>query len=195
MIVFVRHSSTEENISGRLISESDTPLNHQGKKQSQEIAKYLSHYLNIEYKIITSPILRARQTTKIICKILHCDYEISKNLSERKFGIYDGLKFPKLIELRKEKRHIFDDPSQDWNNVENVESDKEIYERIKHLIKSVEFNNQCLVFITHAGVIKSFLHEEFEIRTVNRFKINNGSIVILTKSYNGNLRLEQIRNF
>ena len=72
-LYFIRHGQTDWNASGRFQGISDIPLNDAGRSQSAQMAGRLADYLktnetaNDPLQMLSSPLLRARQTADIIC--------------------------------------------------------------------------------------------------------------------------------
>lgn len=86
---FVRHGQTSWNAEKRVMGHADIDLNDEGRRQAEEVRKTLAG--NTFVAIITSPLLRARETAEIIAKE-HLDTPllIASELKERDFGEYEG---------------------------------------------------------------------------------------------------------
>ena len=70
MIYLVRHGQTDWNIEKKHTQgHTDIPLNENGKKQAEQLAQSISN-LKID-KIISSDLLRAKETAEIINKKLY----------------------------------------------------------------------------------------------------------------------------
>lgn len=77
-IHFIRHGQTNHN--GQRIFQDDLePLNNIGIKQSKKAAKKLNNKASI---IISSPLVRAQETARIIAATLGCQIETSEILRE-----------------------------------------------------------------------------------------------------------------
>ncbi|MGX1428958.1 broad specificity phosphatase PhoE [Cytobacillus horneckiae] len=64
MICLIRHGETDWNAQNRIQGRTDIPLNGKGKQQAIQCGKYLA--LNDWDVIISSPLIRARQTAELI---------------------------------------------------------------------------------------------------------------------------------
>jgi broad specificity phosphatase PhoE len=85
----VRHGETEFNSQGRYAGSTDIPLNKRGVQQAAILAKDLQ---SIQFDIIvSSPMLRARQTADIINHGRSLPLKIMDGFSERNMGAYEGL--------------------------------------------------------------------------------------------------------
>ncbi|MGI5899364.1 MAG: histidine phosphatase family protein [Christensenellales bacterium] len=85
----VRHGETDFNLHGRYAGSTDIPLNQQGFQQAAQLAEDL---LKINFDlIVSSPMLRARQTAGIINFSRGLPIQIMDGFSERNMGVYEGL--------------------------------------------------------------------------------------------------------
>ena len=69
-IYLLRHGETDWNIEGRLQGRMDIPMNESGKEQIKAIGQFLKDSGFCVGRIISSPLLRAKQTTEIISKTI-----------------------------------------------------------------------------------------------------------------------------
>jgi broad specificity phosphatase PhoE len=90
MVLYVtRHGETNFNAQGRYAGSTDVPLNETGIKQARELAGRLS---GMKFDVVvSSPMLRARQTADIVCAELGMEYIIYPQFAERNVGVYEGL--------------------------------------------------------------------------------------------------------
>ena len=86
-LYYVRHGQSEFNVSGHYSGTTDTPLTKEGKRQAKLAAQQAKN-LNIDY-IVSSPLIRALDTAKIIAKEIGYPIEkihTNKLFIERHFG-------------------------------------------------------------------------------------------------------------
>jgi probable phosphoglycerate mutase len=90
MILYVaRHGETDYNAAGRYCGRTDLPLNDTGIIQARELANRVR---DMTFDIvISSPMLRARQTADIVCGALDMTYGVCGQFVERNMGVYEGL--------------------------------------------------------------------------------------------------------
>ena len=89
LLVLVRHGESSGNIGGVMSSNFDThPLTAKGEAQAGKIALELAK-LRVD-RIVSSPVLRARQTAGIISDELGLEVTIDDRLRERGFGLIEG---------------------------------------------------------------------------------------------------------
>ena len=84
-----RHGETDFNVEGRYTGSTDIPLNAKGLHQAEELASKLS---DIKFDvIISSQLLRAKQTAEIIHKTIDAPIVIIEEFAEVNIGVYEGL--------------------------------------------------------------------------------------------------------
>ena len=102
MLLYVtRHGETDYNAARRYCGRTDVPLNDTGIAQAHELAERLQ---GMKFDaVVSSPMLRARQTADIVCAALKIMYSVYEQFAERNMGVYEGLtpkeaqeRFPEL---------------------------------------------------------------------------------------------------
>lgn len=88
-LLVVRHGQTNYNVQGRYAGSIDIPLNSSGLLQAEQLAKRLMG--NSFDLIVSSPLIRARQTAEVINRAFHVPLIICDQFAERNVGVYEGL--------------------------------------------------------------------------------------------------------
>ncbi|MDQ5953049.1 MAG: isoleucyl-tRNA synthetase, partial [Patescibacteria group bacterium] len=97
-LVFVRHGQSEKNILRIKSSAKDKhPLTEKGKAQAKDAAFKLSKDDSFDF-IISSPVLRARQTAEIISEQLHVPVVFDDLISEYDYGKWNDLTEEEMLE-------------------------------------------------------------------------------------------------
>jgi broad specificity phosphatase PhoE len=100
VLCYVRHGETDFNRQGRLQGRRDTVLNAHGRRQAAECGALLrdlfarDHRQAQDFKYISSPLKRARETMEILRATLDLeahDYEVDARLLEIAYGEWEGL--------------------------------------------------------------------------------------------------------
>ena len=100
VLYYVRHGETDFNLQGRLQGRRDTVLNAHGRQQAAQCAALLhdlfvrDHRQAQDFKYISSPLKRARETMDIVRRALGLpplDYDIDARLIEIAYGEWEGL--------------------------------------------------------------------------------------------------------
>lgn len=150
-IFIARHGETNYNKEGKYLGRTDVSLNSIGIKQARKLAAKVKK-LNIDI-IISSPLKRTLETTKIICP----DKNIitDKNFIERSVGIYEGLtkrkaknKYPNLY--NQNITRIYDRAPTGGETIKEVE--KRAFEGLREIKK--KYNNKKILIVTHAFIAK-----------------------------------------
>jgi probable phosphoglycerate mutase len=105
VLYYVRHGETEFNLQSRLQGRRDTVVNAHGRQQAAECGVVLRDLFARDqrqaqdFKYISSPLKRARQTMEILRGVLGLaplDYEIDPRLIEIAYGEWEGLTLPEI---------------------------------------------------------------------------------------------------
>jgi broad specificity phosphatase PhoE len=88
LIAFVRHGQTPPNRDGLMLGRDDPGLTDEGRLQSQQLARALRP--ENPTAIISSPLLRARDTAAAIAAACGLDVEVDERLVEIDWGEWEG---------------------------------------------------------------------------------------------------------
>ncbi|NEQ96972.1 MAG: histidine phosphatase family protein [Cyanothece sp. SIO2G6] len=92
-LLFIRHGESVGNCEQRMQGHGDYPLSDQGQQQVQRLAQRLANNFEAPTQIYSSPLPRARQTTKAILRYqsssVCCDYTMA--IAEGRAGVFAGL--------------------------------------------------------------------------------------------------------
>lgn len=86
----VRHGQTDWNAQNRVCGHTDLPLNAQGILQAQAQAQNFLEKGVCPAYILSSPLLRARQTAELLARTLGASVAVDARLIEVDYGLYDG---------------------------------------------------------------------------------------------------------
>ena len=86
-IVLVRHGRTALNAAGRLQGRVDEPLDEVGREQARRLAGRLAPILGDGDLVISSPLVRARDTAAVLGR----DTTIDERWIEMSYGVFDGV--------------------------------------------------------------------------------------------------------
>ena len=171
-ICLIRHGETDWNIIGKLQGREDIPLNKNGIKQINDVAKYLRH--NNWKIIISSPLSRAIMSAKIISKeIGNIKIYEENDFIERDFGKASGM----TIEERKANF-----TNDNWEGIEPMETLKN--RTVTALMKYIKkYENNDILIISHGAAINSILAylSENEIGS-GKTVLKNACITLMEKT-------------
>ncbi|WP_285397722.1 histidine phosphatase family protein [Lysinibacillus sp. fls2-241-R2A-57] len=144
-ICLVRHGETDWNKEGRLQGRMNIPLNQAGVDQANECANHLST-TNYDL-IITSPLLRAKQTAEIISEKMSVPILEMNHFIERNYGDAEGLTVV-------ERTSKF--PNRNYPNQEPRDSlTKRVMEALHFIYQSEK--DKRIILVSHGGVINAIL--------------------------------------
>jgi probable phosphoglycerate mutase len=90
-LILLRHGSTEHSPSRRLSGRNELPLSELGQQQATELAaRVATRYRDIA-AVVTSPLLRARQTAAAVAEPLGLSPYPIEGFAEMDFGEWEGL--------------------------------------------------------------------------------------------------------
>lgn len=178
VLIVIRHGFSESNKKGYLTHDVEGyPLTEEGKKYIIKASKEIKKIKNIK-EIVSSPILRARETAEIISQNTGLKIRIDERLSERFMGGYNNQKIPESkpdqIDHNWHTKEIL-------NNYPNgLEKWENLISRTKEVLNSLP-SNQNFIIITHGDVIKAivaiFLNlDEFEVWGI---RANHGHFTVI----------------
>jgi ribonuclease H / adenosylcobalamin/alpha-ribazole phosphatase len=93
--LLLRHGETPLSTERRFAGRGDIPLTEAGLAQADAAAARLAARGNIDV-IVTSPLLRARQTAEAVAKATGASVEVSDDLVETDFGKWEGMTFAEI---------------------------------------------------------------------------------------------------
>jgi len=169
-ICLIRHGETDWNVIGKLQGREDIPLNENGKLQAKHCGMSLS---GTKWKsVVTSSLLRAKQTADIIANVLNIhDIHTDTKLIERDYRKASGL-------TEKERNALSPD-----GKYEGMEEWSTLCDRVyKSIIKYADlFYPDNIIIVSHGSAINSILAKlsSHEIGS-GKTRLKNACINMLT---------------
>jgi broad specificity phosphatase PhoE len=181
-IYLVRHGETEQSTEEIFRGKKDISLNKTGKKQAEKIGSYFADKDIIQ--ILTSPLLRARQTAKEIGKVTHIQAQEVEGFSDMDLGVWEGLP------LREVKRRYPED-FEIWRKsphkllLKAGESLADVRRRVVNVLKRTLSNESSnIVLVTHRVICKIIVLHLLQVSNSHFWDMifDAGSITLLEKS-------------
>lgn len=193
----IRHGETEFNVEGKFQGQSDSPLTEDGKEQIYHVARMLKMELGDDihnWQIISSPLGRAMDSTKILCDTLAYDLakvQQDERLAEVSVGDWAGLyiedikaQWPRLLEGTNHYNWYFN--SLGGERYADVEG------RVKAFLESVK-DKEKLIVVAHGvtsriirGLYQNLDKNEalsLEVAHETFFKLTDGDVKRYTYEY------------
>ena len=188
----IRHAESLANKERIMASRKAFPLTEAGMTDAKLIASELENIVTID-KIITSPLIRARQTADCFAKVYSLEPEVDERISEQELGKFSGMSYDEV----KEHKDYETDTQKRWDWVpEGGESYRMIADRVKSFFSDLEkeAGKENILIVTHAvtfRLIKAVLENTLPSYP-SKFP-NNGEIWKVAFSGLGNIhRIESI---
>ncbi|KML12653.1 phosphatase [Bacillus safensis] len=144
-ICLVRHGETDWNAAKRIQGRTDIPLNDTGKWQAEQTGLYLK---DVHWDVvISSPLIRAKETAHLILNYVHAPLVIMDDFIERDYGDAEGMSF-------EERQKLF--PDKQYPNMEPLET---IQNRMLEGIEKVRaaYPDQHVLIVAHGAAIHALL--------------------------------------
>ncbi|MFD2442494.1 histidine phosphatase family protein [Bacillus sp. CGMCC 1.16607] len=144
-ICLIRHGETDWNALGKLQGRTDIPLNKNGIQQVEECREFLK--ASRWDAIITSPLMRAKQTAEIINEDLHIPIVEMEEFIERSFGQAEGMTLQERLSVYPDKKY----PLQE----DRLSLNKRVMAGLDRVNK--KYKNGKVLVVAHGAVINSIL--------------------------------------
>ena len=148
--LFLRHGEVQNEKNVFYANLPGFYLSSKGEMQAKDAAIKIKKLFNIQ-KIISSPLLRARQTASIVSKELKINIEVSNNIIEWS-GPYEWIgKTIEEIKLTNSFQNYNDNPLNLKNTLETL---KNVHDRFK-----LEYEkSENTLFVSHQDTIRAFTY-------------------------------------
>lgn len=146
MLYVARHGQTEWNAQNKVCGITDIDLTEKGIEQAKALALTVKDK-NIDL-ILSSPLKRAVDTSKIVADICNIPIQIDQRLIEQNYGIYEGVdrKYEDFLDNKRNFAYRYP----------NGESMMQVAYRIYGLIDEIKekYKNDNILIISHGGVCR-----------------------------------------
>ncbi|UDF04606.1 histidine phosphatase family protein [Asticcacaulis sp. AND118] len=149
MFFVLRHGQTDWNAQMRLQGSTDIPLNETGREQARVAARFLADQ-GIT-RIVASPLIRAYETANIVGRALDLPVITDGRLTERHFGIFEGLTIDEVETHRREMlEHMNPDLDIDGKHYpHNAERLPAVIDRVRASVEDHRKGDAVPVFVCH----------------------------------------------
>jgi len=174
-IYLTRHGQTQNNLENRYTGWQDIPLNPHGFDQAQDSAQSIKAK-NIDL-IISTPLLRARQTAQEFRDILKCPIIVAEQLKERSCGVFTG---KTKSDVKEEYAVSYKDYIKGFTPLEG-ESIDDVKTRVYTCMQKIisQHKNETILIVAHSFVTKiinAFLMN-LNDEDMLKFKLKNCEVV------------------
>jgi probable phosphoglycerate mutase len=151
--VFIRHGETDWNRESRFQGQADPPLNAMGQAQATRLAQRLAD--ERFDALISSDLLRARQTAAPLAELWRQPARLRSGLREQAFGALEGLDVPTIQRLHPQLWARWLEQRGDFSLPGGGESLRDFHARVLADVQrlAAEHPDGRLAVITHGGVL------------------------------------------
>lgn len=170
MLYVARHGQTTWNAQNRICGITDVSLTEKGVEQARLLASVVESK-NIDV-IISSPLSRAVETSRIVSRICGVPVEIDQRLIEQDYGIYEGVDREDTEFLNNKRNFAYRYPKS--------ESMMQVAYRIYGFLDDIKnrYKEKNILIISHGGVCR-IINTYFRDMTNDEFfhyRLENGSV-------------------
>lgn len=180
-VYLIRHGQTEWNTVHRVMGRKHIPLNEEGQRQAEELAKIMKN-MRVD-TIFSSPQLRARQTADEIAKNRKVTLQLEEAIAEVDHRNWTGRYFEELKE----------DPDYHAFHTQSELKEHPAFETIWQVKQRVcGFFDRVIIerpqghfaFVTHADLVRVLLNHLLvqPLSEYRRFRIANAALTALEQS-------------
>jgi len=183
-ITLLRHGESQGNFEGRHQGQADFPLTEYGRRQTRALLdRWIAEKKRFD-RIISSPLLRARETAEIISTELSTPLELDPLWMERDNGLMAGLSPEEVRDSLPQPDFIH--PYQAIG--QTGESQWELYLRAGKAVQSLFIHPPgAYLIVSHGGLLNMFFYAILGITPQPnfhgpRFRFNNTAFATLNYS-------------
>lgn len=149
-ITLLRHGRSIANRDQIVQGRNDSSLSDEGRVQSRTLATYWAANQIHFNRIISSPLLRARETAEIISEILTLEIEYDEIWTERHLGAAEGEAYETLQEWYKDRPL----PTAHESYFDSGEGEWDIFLRAGRAVQSLVFRPQGIyLVVSHSAFL------------------------------------------
>jgi 2,3-bisphosphoglycerate-dependent phosphoglycerate mutase len=174
-ITLIRHGETPWNADGRWQGQAPVPLNIEGRRQATMLGAYLARTNDPGDRIISSDLLRTRETAELIAAQIKVPVEYDPRLREIDLGMWQGLTKAEIIAWDKENWEMFHADNTN-TRIPNGECWGDVAARVVTALReyAVRYDDEHILIVSHGGTIRRAL-EKLQTGDVTALAIGNTS--------------------
>jgi len=154
----IRHARTPWNLEKRIQGSTDIPLSPGGQEEAARWAETLTS--EPFDAILSSPLIRARETARILSDRMGIPLCVDTDLREQDFGDWEGQRIADI--RKKDPKAVQFQESRGWEfRPPGGESRIRVLNRVTKAFERAtkNFENQYILVVTHQSVIKILIYD------------------------------------
>jgi broad specificity phosphatase PhoE len=174
--ILMRHGETAWNRERRVMGDLDIPLSDEGRVQCDHAAALLAE-LGVT-RIVSSPLVRARETAEIVSRRLGLAVAFDDRLVEVRFGEWQGRTYEEVSGDARYRAFASDPVANATPGGDTAES---VQRRGLESLASVEAG-ETVLFVTHGDIIRTMLCHFLAspLAAYRRIRTDNGGLSAIT---------------
>ncbi len=189
-LLLVRHGLSVGNKKGIIQGLSNYPLTDEGKDNVLRLVKDNLEYFSGKDKILTSPLVRCRETSDIISSYIKADSNIDDLLVEFSAGILDGLSKVEAQEKYSEYLKIWTSRG-DLDLIPNATKGDELQARVLMFLEQyLNKENYNDIIVSHAGFLRCLINTVLKVARTTPVNLEHNNIHELNDVF-ANLKVKQ----
>jgi len=154
-ILLIRHGEAEHHTLGLTGGWTDVPLTPRGQQQLAALGERLAAaYPDVTFRIVSSDLQRAQQSSSILADSLGCSVDITAGLRE----MNNGLAANKTEQEAKAMSLPLTEPRIDWQHYPEGETRRQFYLRVAACLEQQPLLDQPTIIVAHRGTILNILY-------------------------------------
>ena len=194
-LILVRHGATDHSIDKRFSGRNELPLNELGELQAAALVGRVASMGSIS-AVVSSPLVRARQTADAIATKLGQPVEVDDDLAEVDFGAWEGLTFSEAErDHARELSAWLASPDAAPPLGESFSTAARRVRRGRDAVIAAH-PGQTVVVVTHVTPIKTLIRLALDAPAVSLFRIHldTASVSILDYYPDGNCSVRLVND-
>ncbi|HEY6395081.1 MAG TPA: histidine phosphatase family protein [Candidatus Binataceae bacterium] len=173
-VLLMRHGETAWNRAGRVMGRNQIELDEPGRAQVEQAVPFAR--LIKPDLVVSSPLLRARQSAEIIANGLNISVAEDPRLSEVQYGRWEGMVFDDLVndpDYLHYRRNPLDAPTPGGETMHQVQSRG--VEAVMHFVAANP--GKRILFVSHGDIIRTVIchFAGMELGHFRRIRIDNAA--------------------
>lgn len=145
-LYFTRHGQTVWNVENKICGVTDIELTELGHEQAAKLGKRIKEEGILIEEILTSPLLRAKNTAEHISEITGIPMRVEELLREQNFGIFES--------TPRDSKEFLEAKKQFANRFETGESMLMAAKRVYTLLDRLSKENKIYLLVAHNGIAR-----------------------------------------
>lgn len=184
-VILVRHGVTPHTVDKRFsggLGGANPGLSDAGREQIRLTGEWLSPLTDDISAVVSSPVLRTRESAEILAAAVGCEIEVEHGFAEMEFGDWDGMTFTEVAEQHNDELQAWlgslDVPPTGGESFREVEG--RVLDGLDRLLET--HGGKTVVVVSHVTPIKVLVSHVVgaPLEAVYRMELTPASVTVLS---------------